>query len=148
MSGMFEGVIDYDSVGYPFRGDISLAIPVDSDDYIDTEKYHMLSFAITVDNPNRLDDNACAMLIKWIDSADSSPGWVSFLSEPGYHIGNGWDRWSVIGPIDLDSTSSLGWGNGTAKELWIRFQGSGTIIDPPAPVDIRIGWIRLEESAP
>jgi len=110
----------------------------------------MLSFAITVDNPNRLDDNACAMLIKWIDSADSSPGWVSFLSEPGYHIGNGWDRWSVIGPIDLDSTSSLGWGNGTAKELWIRFQYSITPQPEPLdtlPLDIRIGWVRLEESA-
>jgi len=31
--------------------------------------------------------------------------------------------------------------------VMVTNSGSGTSIDPPAPVDIRIGWIRLEESA-
>jgi len=109
----------------------------------------MLSFGITVNNPNRLDDNACAMYIGWTDSADSSFGWVNLLNITSSHVGNGWDRWSVIGPIDLKADTSLHWGADTsyAQELWFRIQGAGSVVKPPEPVDIRIGWVRLEESA-
>ena len=146
VSGMFEGVIDYnDSTGW-FRGAISLAIPNDSTDYIDTDKYNMLSFGITVNNPNTLSDNACAMKIGWRDNLNVWHEYVGLLSDTDFHVGNGWDRWSVIGPIDLDSTSGLGWGNGgDASEFWLKIQGSGTCIDPPAPVNVRISWVRLEE---
>ncbi|MCK5116898.1 MAG: hypothetical protein KAR44_09885, partial [Candidatus Aegiribacteria sp.] len=151
VSGMFEGVVDYDtSIGW-FKGSISLAIREDSTEYIDTDRYHMLSFGIVANNPNTTGDNACAMHIKWIDSADTSPyGWVNLLSEHGYHVGNGWDRWATVGPINLNNIHGLHWSDDSlfVKELWILMQGSGTSIDPPAPVDIRIGWIRLEESAP
>lgn len=151
VSGMFEGILEFDSTAYyHFRGDISLAIPDSASKYIDTEKYHMLSFGITVNNPNRLDDNACAMHIKWVDDADSTYGWSNLLTGTGYHVGNGWDRWSTVGPIDLRSDTSLHWGDGDARELWLRFQYRITLQPEPIdtlPLDVRIGWIRLEESA-
>ncbi|MEN8207709.1 MAG: hypothetical protein ABFR50_00505 [Candidatus Fermentibacteria bacterium] len=59
------------TAAYHFIGDISLAIPDSVSKYIDTEKYHMLSFGITVNNPNTLSDNACAMRIGWIRLEES-----------------------------------------------------------------------------
>ena len=150
VSGMFEGVIDYDSSTGWFKGDISLAIPDDSTEYIDTDKYHLLSFGITINNPNRLDDNACAMHIKWIDSDSIEHGWENLLSTFSSHVGNGWDRWSIIGPLDLNDIDSLHWGDDDAKELWFRLQYRLTLQPEPLdtlPLDIRIGWVRLEESA-
>jgi len=74
--------------------------------------------------------------------------WYSVLSTHGYYVSNGWDGWSEIGPIDLNDIDSLYWGTDNASELWLQIKRSGTSIDPPAPVNVRIGWIRLEESAP
>ena len=149
VSGMFEGVINYDTTTGWFKGSISLAIPSDSTEFIDTDRYHILSFGIVANNPNTLSNNACAMFINWTDHADSSYGWKKLLYSAN-HVGNGWDEWGIVGPIDLDTLTGLEWGADTmyAQELWLLMQGSGTIIDPPAPVDIRIGWVRLEESAP
>ena len=149
VSGMFEGMINYDTTTGWFKGEISLAIPEDSTEFIDTDRYHILSFGIVANNPNTLSNNACEMFINWTDSADSTYGWKNLLYSTN-HIGNGWDEWGIVGPIDLDTLSGLGWGVDTiyAQELWLLMQGSGTVIDPPAPVDIRIGWVRLEESAP
>ena len=151
VSGMFEGVINYDPVGYPFRGDISLAIPDDSTEYIDTDRYHILTFGIVADNPNQLGDDACAMFINWTDSADSSSGWKKLLYSAN-QVGNGWDEWGIVGPIDLDTLSGLGWDDDStlyAQELWFRFQaGEGTGPGSPDSISVRIGWVRLEESAP
>ncbi|MCK5117518.1 MAG: hypothetical protein KAR44_13030, partial [Candidatus Aegiribacteria sp.] len=150
VSGMFEGVIDFDTLTEYFEGEISLAIPDSVSKYINTGTYHMLSFGIVVNNPNTLSDNACSMKIAWRDALNNWNDYVGLLAGTGYHVGNGWDRWSVIGPIDLKADTSLHWGNGTAKELWIRFQYRITIQPEPLdtlPLDIRIGWIRLEESA-
>ena len=151
VSGMFEGLINYDIPTGWFKGDISLAIPEDSTKYIDTDKYHMLSFGITVNNPNRLDDNACAMHIRWIDSNNNEHGWVNLLNISDSHVGNGWDRWTVIGPIDLKADTSLHWGDDDASDLQMRFQSNVQYFpvppDLPDSINVRIGWIRLEESA-
>ena len=89
------------------------------------------------------------MFISWTDSADSSSGWVNLLG-PGYHVGNGWDQWTIIGPIDLDTLSGLNWGADSlcAQELWLRIHALKNIPGSPIPVDVRIGWVRLEESTP
>jgi hypothetical protein len=152
ITGMFEGVIDYDSNAvYDFMGDISLAIPRDTSDYIDTDKYHLLSFGITVNNPWRTDDNACGIRIRWKDTHDVWHGWQGLLSGSGYNVSNGLDGWTVIGPIDLKADTSLHWGNDDASDLQIRFQSDVQYypIPPNLPdsIDVRIGWIRLEESA-
>ena len=148
VSGMFEGLINFDSTEKLFIGDISPAIPDDSNEYIDTDRYHMLSFGIVGNNPNQeVAIGTCAMYIKWIDSSDEEYGWYNLLQNTGYSVGNGWDMWSTVGPVDLDSVSSFEWGNDDAKELWIRFQAGATSLPVVIPIDIRIGWIRLEESA-
>ncbi|RKZ07589.1 hypothetical protein DRQ25_11220 [Candidatus Fermentibacteria bacterium] len=150
VSGMFEGVLDYDTSTGWFKGAISLAIPDSVSKYINTGTYHMLSFGIVVNNPNTLSDNACNMKFAWRDALNNWNDYVGLLAGTGYHVGNGWDRWSVIGPIDLKADTSLHWGDGNAKELWIRFQYSITPQPEPLdtlPLDIRIGWVRLEESA-
>ncbi len=146
VSGMFEGLINYDPITYEFIGEINLAIPNDRTDYIDTDKYHMLSFGMVGNNTNQPNIGACAMFIRWkIDGVWQGP-WRNLLSETDYHVGNGWDKWGVIGPIDLKNIGDLEWGTEDASELWLRMQGSGPPVEPLEPVDIRIGWIRLEES--
>jgi len=143
VSGMFEGVIDYDTSSVYLLGDISLAIPNDSTRYIDTDTYHMLSFGMVGNNPNQPTLGACAMHIRWIDSNDDTLGWCNLLGS-NYSVGNGWDSWGTVGPVDLDSIDNLEWGSNDAKELWISFRSG--IHFPFDPVNIRIGWIRLEES--
>ena len=85
------------------------------------------------------------MKIGWRDAHNQWHGWYDF---PGssYSIGNGWDQYCAVGPIDLNDIDSLNWGNDDASELWLRMQVEATLVDPPVPVDIRIGWIKLEES--
>lgn len=152
VSGMFEGSIRFDSCGgYDFEGEISLSVPDDPGGYIDTGKYHMLSFGITVSNPWRYDDNACSVLLRWKDSrGEWGCNWYGVLGTHGYSISNGWDGWSVIGSVDLREIDSLYWGNDTASELWLRLQSNAQYYpfppDYPDSIDVRIGWIRLEES--
>lgn len=147
VSGMFEGVMNYGSTSGFIIGDISLAIPDDFTEYIDTDRYHMLSFGIVCNNPNHPTIiGTCVMHIKWKDSNDVWHGWYNLLEGTNYSVGNGWDMWSTVGPVDLDNVSGLEWNSDDAKELWIRFQ-AGFPSFPVFPVDIRIGWIRLEESA-
>ncbi len=145
VSGMFEGAINYVSSGMPFHADISLAIPDNSDFYIDTDKYHMLSFGIVGSNLNNT-GGAFAMHIRWRDSRGTWHGWENLLGSD-YSVGNGWDEYSVIGPIDLNGIDNLDWGiAGDASELWLSLR-SGCPITPGTPIDVRIGWIKLEESA-
>ena len=148
VSGMFEGVIEYDSTGdYDFMGAISLAIPQDSAEYIDIDKYHLLSFGIVANNPNVTSDNACAVQLRWKDQIGNwGCSWSGVLGGSGYHVGNGWDRWNIIGPIGLDTLTALNWDTDDASELWIRFKYDHQAPTRPQPIDIRIGWIRLEES--
>ena len=144
VSGMFEGVINYNSSTNWFIGDISLAVPQDST--INSDLYHMLSIGMVGNNLNQQGSEACEMRIGWKDSHNQLHGWYDLLGSNS--IGNGWDQYSAIGPIDLNDIDSLNWGNDDASELWLRMQDEATLVDPPVPVDIRIGWIRLEESAP
>ena len=143
VSGMFEGVIKYVPPGMPFHADISLAIPDSSDIYIDTDKYHMLSFGIVGNNLNSA-GGAFAMHIRWRDAHGALHGWNNLLGGD-YSVGNGWDEYSVIGPIDLKADTSLHWGNDDASELWLSLR-SGCPFTPGIPIDVRIGWFRLEES--
>jgi len=147
VSGMFEGAIDFDSEGYPFRGDISIAIPEDST--IDSDLYHMLSFGIVGYNPDyNTSPNSCVMFIRWKDDECWQPDWCNLLSTSDYYVGNGWDEWSSIGPIDLNDIEDLDWGD-DITELWLRFQsGNPDSLENPDSISIRIGWIKLEESAP
>ncbi len=72
------------------------------------------------------------MFINWTDNADSSYGWNNLFYSTN-HIGNGWDSWTIVGPIDLDTLTGLGWDDDTtlcAQELWFRFQAGGV-----APLD-------------
>ncbi len=149
VSGMFEGVINYDSIVFPFRGDISLAIPEDSTEYIDTDKYHMLSFGIVGINPEYPDrPKSCIMFFGWKDDENNWHDWQRLLKNTAYSVGNGWDQWRTIGPIDLNDIDSL-WSTEDAVELWLRFQsGNPDSLENPDPIHIRIGWVRLEESAP
>ncbi len=150
VSGMFEGMMNLHIASNDFRGSISLAIPEDSTEYIDTDKYHMLSFGIVGINPeypNR--PKACIMLIGWRDDEDIWHDWEKPLINTAFSIGKGWDEWCTIGPIDLNDIDSLHWGDYDASELWLRFQsGNPDSLENPDPIHIRIGWVRLEESAP
>ena len=51
--------------------------------------------------------------------------------------------------IDLNDIEDLDWGTDDVSELWLRFQsGNPDGLEDPDDIRIRIGWIRLEESAP
>ncbi len=150
VSGMFEGVIEFDStLLFPFRGVISLAIPDTASKYIDAARYHMLSLGVTIDNPFvQVNTSACSVLLRWWDS-DGEPGCDWYGCMPGYTVSNGWTGWSEIGPIDLNDIGSLNWGNDDVSELSLMFQAGDPSIWPADSLfSVRIGWIRLEESAP
>jgi hypothetical protein len=70
--------------------------------------------------------------------------------ERSLNLGSGRDQWRVLGPIDLNDVDNLSWGDGgLAEELELSIRG-GLPSPPPAgiqQVGIRIGWVRLEESA-
>ena len=51
VSGMFEGVMEYDTLLDEYRAEISLAIPSSPSRYLDTDIYHMLSLGIVGHNP-------------------------------------------------------------------------------------------------
>jgi hypothetical protein len=143
VSGMFEGVIEYDdTLTPPFQAEISLAIPSDTSDYIDTDRYHLLSFGIVANNENITTGSALHMKIRWKDDRDQWHGWYSLLGS-SFSVGNGWDQYATIGPIDLDSISNSAWDDNVC-ELWIRMT-SIALFEPPDSINVRIGWIRLEE---
>ena len=144
VSGMFEGVINYDTTLEDFRGTISLTIPQDST--IDSDMYHMLSFGVTVNNPNEpVGDGACSILLRWRKSNGTwGCSWYGVMG-PSYYVSNGWAGWSEIGPIDLNDIDSLHWSDDDVSELWLMFKAACPFT-PGFPKDIRIGWIKLEES--
>jgi hypothetical protein len=147
VSGMFEGVINYDATLEDFHGTISLTIPQDST--IDSDLYHMLSFGVTVNNPNEpVGDDACSILLRWKKSNGTwGCNWYDVLSTHNYYVSNGWDGWSDIGPIDLNDIDSLHWSDDDVSELWLMFKAECPFI-PCFPIVIRVGWLSLEESAP
>ena len=51
----------------------------------------MLSFGITVNNPNTLGNNACSMKIGWKDALNQWHDFVDLLCNTGYQVNNGWD---------------------------------------------------------
>jgi len=99
VSGMFEGVINYDSSLDKFRGTISLAIPDSANKYIDSDKYHMLSFGITVNDPNEpVGDDACSILLRWKKSNGIwGCSWFSVMGT-SYYVSNGWVRLEESAP--------------------------------------------------
>ena len=143
VSGMFEGVIEYDSSGNVFEGAVSLAIPADS--LINSDLYHMLSLGVAVHNPNTSGNVACQMRVGWRDEEDDWHDYVIF-TDPNNHVDNGWDGWSVLGPLDLDTLSTLNWGTEDASELWLKVRAYLPPSTRPRPIDVRIGWVKLEES--
>ena len=146
VSGMFEGVIEFDStLLFPFRGVISLAIPDTANKYIDAARYHMLSLGVTIDNPFvQESSSACSLLLRWWDS-NGEPGCSWYGCMPGYTVSNGWAGWSEIGPIDLNDIDSLNWGDDDVSELSLMFQaGDPTIWPADSLFSVRVGWIRLE----
>ncbi len=147
VSGMFEGVVLYDDSVHDYRADISLAIPASPSQYLDTDLYHMLSLGIVGYNPNPQPGGAFGLYVQWRDSHGTLSDWKNLLAGTDYAVGNGWDQYTNIGPIDLDSVSELGWGSGTASALWLRINVSLPQGSPPDPIDVRIGWAKLEESA-
>ena len=149
VSSMFEGVVLSDSVTHNYTADLSLSIPNGSTRYIDTDLYHMLSFGIVGYNPNPQPGGAFGLYVQWRDSLGAASGWKNLLAGTGYAVGNGWDQYAVVGPIDLDDVTALGWGSGKAAELWLRISaGPPPRPYPYDPIDVRIGWVLLEESAP
>ena len=74
-----------------------------------------------------------------------SSGWKNLLGSE-WAIANGWDAYATVGPIDLYSVPDLGWGSGSASELWLRLVVGPPPSEPYLPIDVRIGWIRLEDS--
>ena len=145
VSGMFEGVMEYDTLLDEYRAEISLAIPSSPSRYLDTDIYHMLSLGIVGHNPYEHPGGAFGVHINWKDSSGVSSGWKNLLGSE-WSIANGWDAYATVGPIDLDSVPDLGWGSGSASELWLRFVVGPPPSEPYLPIDVRIGWIRLEES--
>jgi len=148
VSGMFEGVVLYDSITHNYTADLSLSIPDTSTRYIDTDIYHMLSLGIVGYNPYPDPGGAFGLYVQWRDSTGTPSGWKNLLAGTDYAVGNGWDQYAVVGPIDLDDVSGLGWGSGTASELWLRVSaGPPPRPYPYDPIVVRIGWVLLEESA-
>jgi hypothetical protein len=143
VSGMFEGQLSATSQGDYFTGTISLAIPDLGNMYIDTDTYHMLSLGMVGNNPNwNAGSSACDIYIKWKDSQNNESDWYDL----DVSVGNGWDQYGTVGPVDLSQISGLGWGDGAdAKEVWLKFEAERPTSPPIKPIDIRIGWITLEE---
>jgi hypothetical protein len=131
-------------------GDISLAVPDTRDEYIDTDTYHMLSLGIVSMNPNLTAVNSGAIKIRWKEDGGDWSGWCGLLQGTDYLLGNGRDQWRVLGPIDLNEVDNLGWEDGDlAEELELSIRGGLPTPPPidPRPMAVRIGWVRLEESA-
>ena len=55
-------------------------------------------------------------------------------------------HYTTVGPKEPETLSGLGWGSGSASELWLRFVVGPPPSEPYLPIDVRIGWIRLEDS--
>ncbi len=147
VSGMFEGIIDSDSLVESIYGAISLFVSDDSTEYIDPELYHMLSLGITVNNPNTEGSIGSLLYMKWKDDEGTwGSDWTNVLFQTGHFVLNGWDKWQTIGPVDLNDFASLDWGDDDVSELWLRVSPPLDSVSRPDPVDIRIGWVKLEES--
>jgi len=149
VSGMFEGSLEYDGQTLCI-GDIGLAVPDTRDEYIDTDTYHMLSLGIVSMNPNLSDVSSGAIKIRWKEDGGDWSDWCGLLQGTDYLLGNGRDQWRVLGPIDLNEVDNLGWEDGDlAEELELSIRGGLPTPPPinPQPMAVRIGWVRLEESA-
>jgi hypothetical protein len=147
IGGMFEGAIDL-SQGVPHKGDISLAIPPSSNDWIDADTYRMLSFAGLWYNPYVSSGTGCPIYISWKDSHGTMHGPFNFSSYFGQTLLSGWNQWRVVGPCDLYELDpqNHSW-TGSIQELWIRFQTGEPGSTPNDKAYIRLGWVRLEELA-
>ena len=145
VSGMFEGILYSGSPADSVHGAISLAIPEDS--LLDSDKYHMLSLGITVNNPNISTFVACKLYIGWMEDDSTWHDYVKITGSVNY-VRNGWQNWMIVGPLDLDGFGSLDWGDEDVSEIWLRLSALADSVSSPDPVDVRIGWVRLEESAP
>jgi hypothetical protein len=89
------------------------------------------------------------LFVKWKDSHGQwQSDWENLLYDTLYAVGNGWDEYAVVGPIDLDSVPDLNWASGNASELWVRITVGPSPYEPQPPIDVRIGWIKLEETSP
>ncbi len=54
--------------------------------------------------------------------------------------------WNDYLPNVLNDYGSLDWGDEDASELWLRISAPADPDSIPYPIDVRIGWVRLEES--
>jgi len=142
VSGMFEGVLEPPPFGEQFfRGDIILDMPGNQNGWINADEYQMISLSGVCNNPNIYQPfNGCGFFLFWRDRTQTLY-FHNISSEMG-GLGDGWDQWKVFDPIDMNGVS--GW-SGMIHDIGLRFQVS--IPDPPQiiqPIDLRIGWIRLE----
>ena len=108
----------------------------------------MFSLGVTVNNPNTEGNIGSLLRMRWKDS-DGNWGcsWTNVLYQTGHFILNGWDDWRTVGPVNLSQTTGLNWDDDQVSELWIKIEAEQTEFSPE-PIDVRIGWIKLEESAP
>jgi hypothetical protein len=142
VSGMFEGVLEVPE-GNVFQGDIILS--EDSHDPIDADTYTMVSLAGVCNNPNtNVPTNGCGFYVFWTDSHDQFH--IFNLSNVVGGLGDGWDQWKVFAPFDMDSVS--GW-DGEIHDFGIRFQVGVPDLQAQVvyPIDIRLGWVKLEDGA-
>ncbi len=143
VSGVFEGVLAVppDSVEL-YSASLELHVASDTARWIDTERYHLLTFTGLSNNPN-IDQpsNGCGWNIGWVDASGDTT-WHNFSATYG-GLGDGWQQWQEMGPVDMDT---LGWSDEPVQSLMMRFR-TGKALPPPLlqPIDIRIGEIRLTE---
>ncbi len=142
VSNMFEGVLEPPPFGEQFfKGDIMLDMPGNQSGWINTDEYRMISLAGVSNNPNiNQPSNGCTYYLFWRDERENF--YIYNISSVMGGLGDGWDQWKVFESFNMENIA--GW-SGMIHEIGFRFQAG--IPDPhiiPQPIDIRIGWIRLE----
>jgi len=145
VGGMFEGALDRTSQSNPIPGSISLAIPENSGRWIDSDTYRMLSFAGVWYTPDYSPGTEMPTFIMWRDSQGEYSDWHN-ISSVVSSLTNGWNQFHTSGPLDLTTlVDDVPWSDNSIQELWLRFQ-----MGKPDPItsdpQIRLSWVRLEES--
>ena len=140
VSGMFEGQLEVPT-GNLFRGDIELDL---DSEIIESDTYRYLSMGAVGYNPNQSSSpSACAIHISWTPEGGSQTGWYNLSDAFESGPGNGWDQWTVLGPIDMVSLVDSSWDDNDIEEVFLSFRSSKQT-PRDRPIDIRIGWIKLE----
>jgi hypothetical protein len=118
ISGMFEGVIDEDSLTTN-----RLYLDLDGTTNIVGDLYNQVSLAcISM-------DASCDVIIGWEDTAHNADTVTIYEDLPA-------GEWVEIGPYDLSGD----WNHRTIETLWLRFSYTSEVENR-----VRIGWVRLEE---